>query len=66
MARRKLIPKRTPLMNKILALLAFVAFTGFIGILVIEVPEPDLMAVALLTFVLIAYDFITSARDKKD
>jgi len=53
-------------MNKILALLAFVAFTGFIGILVIEVPEPDLMAVALLTFVLIAYDFITSARDKKD
>ncbi|WP_238547673.1 hypothetical protein [Meridianimarinicoccus roseus] len=53
-------------MNKLLALLAFVAIGGFIGILVMEVPQPDLMSVALLTFLLVAYDFATSARDKKD
>lgn len=53
-------------MNKLLALIAFVTIGGFIGILVIEVPEPDLMAVALLTIALVAYDFATSARDKKD
>lgn len=53
-------------MNKLLALLAFIVIGGFIGILVMEVPEPDLALVALLTFGLVTYDFVTSARDKKD
>ncbi len=53
-------------MNKLLALIALVVIGIFIGILVFNVPSPDLMAVAALTFGLVVYDFATSARDKKD
>lgn len=53
-------------MNKLLALLALVTIGGFIGILAVNVPSPDLIAVAVLTFGLVVYDFATSARDKKD
>jgi hypothetical protein len=52
-------------MNKILALLAFVIFAGFVLILMVEVPEIDLLLVGALTLGLVAYDFLTSARDKK-
>jgi len=53
-------------MNKLLALLALVTIGGFIGILAFNVPSPDLIAVAALTFGLVVYDFATSARDPKD
>lgn len=53
-------------MNKLLALIALVTVGGFIGILAYNVPSPDLVVVAALTFALVAYDFATSARDPKD
>lgn len=45
-----------------MALLAFVAVGGYILVLALFVPEPDLIAVAVLVAVLVAYDFVTSAR----
>lgn len=48
-------------MMRLLALLAFAALLGFLGILVVEVPSPDLIAVALLTVALVAYDMLTSS-----
>ncbi|MGS4944991.1 hypothetical protein ACVDG3_05890 [Meridianimarinicoccus sp. RP-17] len=53
-------------MNKLLALFALAIIGVFIGILAVNVPSPDLIAVAVLTFGLVAYDFVTSARDPKD
>ena len=51
-------------MNKFLALLAFVTLAAFIGILVMGVPRWDLGLVAALVVVLVAVDFLLSARDK--
>ena len=48
-------------MNRMMAALAFVVLLGFVGILVFEVPEPDLIAVALLTMGLVAFDMIRSS-----
>ena len=53
-------------MNRLLALFAFAVFAGFVGILAFEVPSPDLILVIALTLVLVAYDMITSASDKRD
>jgi uncharacterized membrane protein YfcA len=53
-------------MNKLLALIALVVIGAFIGILAFNVPSPDLIVVAALTFLFVAYDFATSARDPKD
>lgn len=53
-------------MNVVMALLAFLAIAGFLLILVAFVPSPDLIAVVVLTLVLVAYDFVTSARKKTD
>ncbi|WP_169961450.1 hypothetical protein [Oceaniglobus indicus] len=50
-------------MNRILALLAFVTFAGFVGVLIYAVPSPDLIAVALLTLGLVAWDLITSSKN---
>jgi hypothetical protein len=51
-------------MNRFLALFAFAIFLGFLGILALEVGEWDLKAVIALTIVLVAYDFITSSKNK--
>ncbi|MCL3883920.1 hypothetical protein [Marivita sp. GX14005] len=51
-------------MNRIMALIAFAVLAGFVGILVIKVPSPDLIAVALLTLGLAAYDLATSSGRK--
>ena len=51
-------------MNRLMALVAFAVFLAFVGILVFEVPEPDLIAVALLTVGLLAYDMISSSGRK--
>lgn len=51
-------------MTRLLAFVAFLVFCGFVGILIMEVPSPDLIAVALLTTVLVAYDFLTSSGGK--
>lgn len=53
-------------MNRIMALFAFIVLAGFIGILVWSVPEPDLMAVAALTIVLVAVDFVLSSGKPKE
>jgi hypothetical protein len=53
-------------MNKLLALIAFLLFAAFLGILAWKVPEPDLLMVIALTLGLVAFDFLRSARDKKD
>lgn len=53
-------------MNKLLALIAFLGLLAFIGILVMKVPRTDIAVVATLTLLLVAYDFLSSARDKKD
>lgn len=51
-------------MNRFLALFAFVVFLGFLGILALEVGEWDLKAVIALTVALVAYDFVTSSKNK--
>ena len=48
-------------MNRTMALLAFASLLGFLGILVFEVPSPDLIAVAVLTVALVAYDLLSSS-----
>lgn len=53
-------------MNKLLAAIAFVFFAGFLWILGSKVQELDLSLVIALTLVLVAFDFLRSARDKKD
>jgi hypothetical protein len=53
-------------MNKLLALFALGIIGAFIGILAFNVPSPDLLIVAALTFGFVVYDFATSARDPKD
>lgn len=53
-------------MNRFLALFAFIVFCGFVAILGLGVPEPDLIAVILLTVVLVGYDFATSSGRKDD
>lgn len=53
-------------MNIPMAALAFLTLLGFLLVLVIEVPSLDLMMVALLTIGLVAYDFATSAGDRRD
>ena len=53
-------------MTRLLALIAFLALGAFLLILAIEVPNPDLIAVILLTVVLVAYDFITSSGKRHD
>ncbi|MEM9393805.1 MAG: hypothetical protein AAGA38_08110 [Pseudomonadota bacterium] len=53
-------------MNKLLAAIGFFFIAAFLGILGWKVQEPDLMAVIVLTLVLVAFDFASSARDKKD
>lgn len=50
-------------MNRIIAFCAFVSVVAFLGILVKEVPRWDLGLVAALVIVLLAVDFLTSARD---
>lgn len=51
-------------MNRVIALAAFVAFAGFVGILVVAVPSPDLIAVAVLTLALVIWDLVTSSGRK--
>ncbi len=51
-------------MNQFLALFAFVVFLGFLGILALKVGQWDLKAVIALTVVLVAYDFVTSSKNK--
>lgn len=51
-------------MDKLLAFFAFAVFTAFLGILIYEVPRLDLGAVVVVTYLLAAYDFATSARRK--
>jgi len=53
-------------MTRLTALVAFVVLAAFLAVLAIEVPSPDLVAVILFTVLLVAYDFITSARKPKD
>lgn len=53
-------------MNKAMALLAFITLAVFVGILLWKVPQIDLILVGVLTIGLVAYDFFTSARDKRD
>lgn len=48
-------------MNRLLALIAFLVFGGFLLVLVIEVPSYDLIAVAIFSAALVAYDFWTSS-----
>lgn len=54
------------MMNRIVSLLAFGFLAVFIGILVWEVPEIDLILVAALTVVLVAYDMATSSGKPHD
>lgn len=51
-------------MNRLLAIFAFVIFLIFVGILAYEVPSPDLIIVIVLTTALVAYDFVTSSKNK--
>jgi hypothetical protein len=51
-------------MIRLTALIAFAVLTAFLVILAIKVPSPDLVAVIVLTVVLVAYDFLTSAKPK--
>jgi hypothetical protein len=51
-------------MDRLLAFFAFAVFAAFLGILIFEVPRLDLGGVVLVTFLLAAYDFATSARRK--
>ena len=53
-------------MNRLLALFAFLVFAGFLAILAIEVPSLDLVIVIALTLVLVAFDFATSSKNKRD
>ena len=53
-------------MNGVLAFVAFVAFAAFVLILGMEVPSPDLVAIIVLTVVLVAYDFVSAIRRKRD
>ena len=48
-------------MMRVLALVAFAVLAGFLAILAIEVPEPDLVAVIVLTVVLAGWDLATSS-----
>lgn len=52
-------------MKRFLALIAFLGLSGFVLILVVEVPSPDLIVVALLTVGLVAYDFIVSSDSSR-
>ncbi len=52
-------------MNWTMAIIAFLSLAAFIGILIVEVPSPDLIAVAILTLALVAYDVVTSAGRKR-
>jgi hypothetical protein len=51
-------------MNRIIAFAAFLTFAGFVGILIIAVPSPDLIGVALLTVALVIWDLVTSSNRK--
>lgn len=53
-------------MSRLLALFAFAIFAIFVGILGWKVPSLDLLLVIALTLVLVAYDFLTSAGNKRD
>jgi len=53
-------------MNRLLALIAFAAISAFLLILAFEVPSIDLIIVIAVTLAFVAYDFVTSARNKKD
>lgn len=48
-------------MKRFLALIAFLTLAAFVMVLIIAVPSPDLIIVALLTMGLVAYDFVTSS-----
>ncbi|MBT8418853.1 MAG: hypothetical protein KJO42_15565 [Silicimonas sp.] len=50
-------------MTNLLAIFAFLVLGGFLLILAVEVPSPDLIAVATLTIVLAGIDFYRSVRD---
>lgn len=51
-------------MDKLLAVVAFAFFCIFVGILAYKVPEIDLIIVVLIAVALVAYDFVTSTRNK--
>jgi hypothetical protein len=51
-------------MNFLMAAFAFAVFAIFVGILIVAVPSPDLIAVALITVGFVAWDFITSIKNK--
>lgn len=53
-------------MNRILAIFAFAAIAVFLLILAFQVPSIDLIIVIAITLSFVAYDFFTSASDKKD
>ncbi|WP_198952289.1 hypothetical protein [Phaeobacter sp. 22II1-1F12B] len=52
-------------MNRLLALIAFLTLAAFLAILAFEVPSPDLVIVVLVTLAFVAYDFVTSSKNKK-
>ncbi len=52
-------------MNRLLALIAFLAFSGFVLILIVKVPSPDLIVVAVLTIGLVAWDLLTSSGGRR-
>ncbi|MFX0541525.1 hypothetical protein ACEWPM_007300 [Roseovarius sp. S4756] len=53
-------------MNRFLALLAFIAVAVFLMILAVKVPSLDLIIVIVITLAFVAYDFVTSSRNKQD
>jgi cbb3-type cytochrome oxidase subunit 3 len=53
-------------MDRLLALFTFAVFLVFLGILALKVGEWDLKAIILLTVVLVAYDFWTTGKKKKN
>ncbi len=53
-------------MKRILALLAFAVLVAFLGILARKVPEPDLIAVIVLTLALAGWDLATSSGKGRD
>lgn len=53
-------------MKRLLALFAFLTFAAFVLVLIFEVPSPDLIVVSVLTISFVAYDFMTSERNRRE
>jgi len=53
-------------MNRFLALFAFIVFAGFLYILAAGVPRTDLIVIILITLALVAWDMITSSKNRSE